>query len=162
MAARLQAECPPGDVCVSRAVRDHVHGRLNLTFEDLGALNLKNIAYPVEAFLASCIDESASTSVSRSELGFSPLGGKPSIAVLPFSNMSGDPEQEYFSDGIAEDIITLISKSRSVLVIARNSSFKYRGKNVHLRQLGSELGVRYILGGSVRKVDSRVRVTAQL
>ena len=82
--------------------------------------------------------------------------------MLPFSNMSGDPEQEYFSDGIAEDIITLISKSRSVLVIARNSSFKYRGKNVHLRQLGSELGVRYILGGSVRKVDSRVRVTAQL
>jgi adenylate cyclase len=162
IAARLQAECPPGGICVSRSVRDHVHGRLDLAFKALGALDLKNIARPVEAFLTSCTDESAPSPLNRGQLGYSPLPGKPSIAVLPFSNMSGDPEQEYFSDGIAEDIITLLSKSRGLLVIARNSSFKYRGKKTHLKQFGSELGVRYVLEGSVRKVDSRVRVTAQL
>ncbi len=167
VAARLQAECPPGSICVSRSVRDHVHGRLDLVFEELGALNLKNIARPVEAFaLKLDVATTAPKSVERSPVS----GGhevpvildKPSIAVLAFTNMSGDLEQEYFSDGVAEDIITELSRSRSLFVIARNSSFTYKGRAIAIKQVAAELGVRYVVEGSVRRSGDRVRVTAQL
>jgi adenylate cyclase len=157
VAARLQAECPPGGICVSRAVRDHVHDRLDLTFEPLGALHLKNISRPVEAF------------VLRSDAPRVPGAGdpvpirdKPSIAVLAFANMSGDPEQEYFADGVADDIITELSRIRSLLVIARSTSFTYKGHTVDVRQVARELGVRYVLEGSVRRSRGRVRIGAQL
>ena len=166
VAARLQAECPPGDVCVSRSVRDHVRGRLDITIEEVGALNLKNIAYPVEAYIVRLDCDSVPNSVERSLVHITgeplPLPGKPSIAVLAFTNMSGDPEQEYFSDGIADDIITELSRSRSLFVIARNSSFSYKGGATNLKQVARELGVRYIVEGSVRRSGDRVRVNAQL
>jgi adenylate cyclase len=166
VAARLQAECPPSGICVSRAVRDNVHDRLDLAFEKLGALSLKNIVRPVEAFVLRLDTETASTSVAEpigpgKHEGMS-LPDKPSLAVLAFTNMSGDPEQEYFSDGVAEDIITELSRSRSLFVIARNSSFTYRGHAVDVKQVGHELGVRYVVEGGVRRSGSRVRVTAQL
>ena len=167
IAARLQAECPPGGVCVSRSVRDHVRGRLDLAFEDLGALNLKNIAYPVEAFVlrleaASTLPKSIERSLVHGTGEGLPLAARPSIAVLAFTNMSGDVDQEYFSDGIAEDIITELSRSRSLFVIARNSSFTYKGHAVDVKQVARELGVRYVVEGSVRRSGSRVRVTTQL
>ena len=166
VAARLQAECPPGSVCVSRAVRDHMRGRFELTFEPLGALNLKNIAEPVEAFVLRSSAAPMPESVERSAVHGSgealPLPDKPSIAVLAFTNMSGDPEQEYFSDGIADDIITELSRSRALFVIARTSSFTYKGRSVEVKQVARELGVRYVLEGSVRRSGGRVRVVAQL
>ena len=167
VAARLQAECPPGGVCVSRSVHDHVRGRLDLTFEELGALSLKNIAYPVEAFvLRPDVTAIAGSSVGRSSTDGrrdkSPIVGKPSIAVLAFTNMSGDVDQEYFSDGIADDIITELSHSHSLFVIARNSSFTYKGRAVDVKLAAHELGVRYVVEGSVRRSDGRIRVTAQL
>ena len=141
--ARLQAECPPGGICVTRAVRDHVRGRLDLAFEELGALNLKNIARPVEAFVrlrpAATLKSVERTLVQDTGEAL-PLPGKPSIAVLAFTNMSGDPDQEYFSDGIADDIITELSRSRSLFVIARNSSFTYKGRAVDIKQVARELG----------------------
>src|SRR5689334_20676439 len=125
VAARLQAECPPGGICVTRSVRDHVHGRLDLTFEALGTLNLRNITRPVEAFLV----KPRETAGARNLQGVRPpLPDRPSIAVLPFQNMSGDPEQEYFADGIVEEIITALSRVPSFFVIARNSTFAYKGK----------------------------------
>ena len=168
VAARLQAECPPGGICVSRSVRDHVHGRLDLVFEELGALNLKNIARPVEAFVLNL--DAATTSpksVERSLVHgdhdeFLALPDKPSIAVLAFTNMSGDPEQEYFADGMVEEIITALSRITWLFVIARNSSFTYKGQSPDVKQVGRELGVRYVLEGSVRKGGGRVRITAQL
>ena len=160
VAVRLQAECPPGGICVSRSVRDHVHDRLDLAFEELGALRLKNIGRPVEAFILKLeAAASAPRSIEREAL---PLPDKPSIAVLAFTNMSGDPDQEYFSDGLAEDIITELSRSRSLFVIARNSSFTYKGHAVDVKQVARELGVRYVVEGSVRRSGGRVRVTAQL
>jgi class 3 adenylate cyclase len=124
VAARLQAECPPGGICVSRSVRDHVHGRLDLAFEGLGTLNLKNISRPVEAFVvrlqATVMPTVACPLVDNHAL---PLPDRPSIAVLPFANMSGGAEQEYFSDGVADDIITELSRDHALFVIARNSSF---------------------------------------
>ena len=167
VAARLQAECPPGGICVSRSVRDHVRGRLDLAFEELGPLILRNIDRPVEAFVLR-LGAGATTpkSVERSLVHNTgeplPLPGKPSIAVLAFANMSGDLEQEYFSDGIADDIITELSRSRLLFVIARNSSFSYKGRAVDVRQVARELGVRYVLEGSVRRGGERVRVSAQL
>ena len=167
VAARLQAECPPVGICVSRAVRDHVRDRRDLDFEELGALNLKNIARPVEAFLvkpdAAVTDPSTvrrSSVIDRSDI--SPLYGKPSIAVLAFSNMSGDPDQEYFADGIANDIITELSRIRSFFVIARTSSFAYKKQTVDVKQVARELGVRYLVEGSVRRSGDRIRITAQL
>ena len=141
VAARLQAECPPGGICVSRAVRDHVHGRLDLAFEALGALKLKNIAEPVEAFVLRSSDADRRTVALAPSTGEAlPLPDKPSIAVLAFTNMSGDPEQEYFSDGIADDIITELSRSRSLFVIARNSSFTYKGRRVDVKRVGARTG----------------------
>jgi adenylate cyclase len=164
--ARLQAESPSGGICVSRSVRDHVHGRLGLEFDGLGALELKNIARPVEAYLIRLNTATVPKSVERSLVHGSgealPLPDKPSIAVLPFSNLSADPEQEYFSDGVADEIITELARSRSLFVIARNSSFTYKGRSVDIKQVARELGVRYVLEGSVRRSGGRVRVIAQL
>ena len=171
VAARLQAECPPAAICVSRSVHDHVHDRLGLTFELLGALNLKNIARPVEAFvLRSGAATQAAVAPTFAHSSLDPqaarpmlsLPDRPSIAVMPFQSMSGDPEQEYFAEGIAEDVITLLSKSRGLFVIARNSTFTYKSRAIDVKTVGHELGVRYVLEGSVRKAGTRVRVTAQL
>jgi adenylate cyclase len=167
VAVRLQAECPPGGICVSRAVHDHVHDRLDVGFDGLGTLNLKNIARPIEAFvvrpaLTTAVpmsDERSSVSDPTQTL---PLPERPSIAVLPFTNMSGDPEQEYFADGMVEDIITALSRVRWLFVIARNSSFVYKGRAIDIKRVGRELGVRYVLEGSVRKAGTRLRITGQL
>ena len=164
VAARIQAECPPGGICVTRAVRDHVQGRSDLTFEALGALSLKNIARPVEVFVlklgcAATPDLPRATTVSPSPLA---LPDKPSIAVLPFANLSGDPEQGYFADGMVEEIITALSRIRWLFVIARNSSFTYGGQVIDVKHVGRELGVRYLLEGSVRRGGARVRITVQL
>ncbi|HME27461.1 MAG TPA: adenylate/guanylate cyclase domain-containing protein [Acetobacteraceae bacterium] len=161
VAARLQAECPTGGICVSGAVHDHVHGRLDLVFEGLGTLNLRNISRPVEAYLVKLDDDAAELKPIKGRDAL-PLPDKPSIAVLPFQNMSGDAEQEYFADGMVEDIITALSRIRWLFVIARNSSFTYKGQAVDVKRVGRELGVRYLLEGSVRKAGQRVRVTAQL
>ena len=168
VAARLQAECPPGGICVSRTVRDHVHSRLGLTFEELGTLNLKNIVKPVEGFVLRFRDAVTTTpraavqSLVQSASEVSPAADKPSIAVLAFTNMSGDLDHEYFSDGVADDIITELSRSRALFVIARNSSFTYRGRATDVKQIARELGVRYVLEGSVRRAGERIRITAQL
>jgi adenylate cyclase len=159
--ARLQAECPPGGICVSRSVRDHVHGRLDLVFEGLGRLNLRNISRPVEAYLVK-LDDKAGEFKSATARDALPLPDKPSIAVLPFQNISGDPEQGYFADGMVEEIITALSRIRWLFVIARNSSFAYKGRSPDVKQVGRELGVRYVLEGSVRKAGQRVRITGQL
>ncbi len=179
VAVRLQTECPEGGICVSQAVRDQVHDRLNLSFEELGPLTLKNISRPVRAFvvrereIAPPMDPSRmpretparppamSTELEPPRPDLAPPD-KPSIVVLPFQNMSADPEQEYFSDGVAEDIITQLSRSHALFVIARNSSFTYNGRAVDVKQVGRELGVRYVLEGSIRRARERVRISAQL
>ena len=148
------------------SVRDHVHGRLDLAFEELGALKLKNIARPVEAFVLQA-DASGQRQVGQRSLvqrhdDFCRCRTSHRSPYWPFTNMSGDPEQEYFSDGIADDIITELSRSRSLFVIARNSSFTYKGRAVDMKQVARELGVRYVLEGSVRRSGERVRVIAQL
>ena len=153
IAARLESLAEPGGICVSARVQEDADGKLDVAFEDAGEQQLHNITRPVRVYRVG-------TGVaSRPSL---PLPDKPSIAVLAFTNMSCDPEQEFFADGISEDIITVLSKSRSLFVIARHSSFTYKGKKVAVNDIGRELGVRYVLEGSVRKVGSRVRVTAQL
>ena len=161
VAARLEGEAPAGGILISRNVRDAVAGRVKATFEDLGGLSLKNIERPVRAFRvhweASDWRTQAAPEVPVAPAVTSqpptplPLPDKPSIAVLPFQNMSGDPEQEYFVDGMVEDIITGLSRFKSLFVIARNSSFTYKGKSPDIRQVGRDLGVRYVLEGSVRK-----------
>jgi adenylate cyclase len=159
VAARLQGIAEPAGVLVSRAVHDQVRDRLELGFEDLGEHELKNIARPVRIYRIRTKSESKTVSALAATL---PLPDKPSIAVLPFLNMSGDPQQEYFADGIVEDIITGLSRLRWLFVIARNSSYTYKGRNVDVRQVGRELGVRYVLEGSVRKSGNRIRITGQL
>ena len=159
IAARLEALAEPGAICVSGVVRDHVGTKLPLVFADLGEQQVKNIAQPVKAFWIKSGTSPTVTPVVSSSL---PLPDKPSIAVLPFANMSGDPEQEYFADGMVEEIITALSRIRWLFVIARNSTFTYKGKAVDVKQVGRELGVRYVLEGSTRKGGNRVRITAQL
>lgn len=156
IAARLEALAEPGAICVSAAARDHIGNKLPLSFDDLGEQQVKNIERPIRVHR---VRGETPTTHSATAL---PLPDKPSIAVLPFQNMSGDPEQEYFADGIAEDIITMLSKSRALFVIARNSTFTYKGRAADVKQVGRELGVRYVLEGSVRKAGNRVRVTGQL
>jgi adenylate cyclase len=161
IAARLQTLASAGGVAISAAAHDQVRKILPFAFADLGPQRVKNIEEPVRAFGI----ESTATTSAQSPSGIAKplaLPDKPSIAVLPFQNMSGDPEQEYFADGMAEDIITALSRFRSLFVIARNSSFTYKGKAVDIKQAGRELGVRYVLEGSVRKAGGRVRITGQL
>jgi adenylate cyclase len=158
VAARIEGLAEGGGVCISRTAFDHVEGKLGLEFEYLGEQSVKNIKKPVRIYRVRM--ESSVSDVERSqEL---PLPDKPSIAVLPFVNMSGDPDQEYFSDGVAEEIITALSKTPKLFVIARNSSFTYKGKSVWIPTVSRELGVRYVLEGSVRKAGDKVRITAQL
>jgi adenylate cyclase len=158
VAARLEGLAEPGGICVSVRVQEDAAGRLDLAFEDMGEQALKNIARPVRTYRVVMAARSASASMTSNP----PLPDKPSIAVLPFTNMSGDPEQEFFADGMVDDIITALSRYPSLFVIARNSSFTYKGRAVDVKQIGRELGVRYVLEGSVRKAGNRVRVTAQL
>jgi adenylate cyclase len=158
VAARLEALAEPGGICVAARVQEDAAGRLDLAFEDIGEQQLKNIVRPVRAYRVVTATGPAITRPSANP----PLPDKPSIAVLPFQNMSGDPEQEYFVDGMVEEIITALSRIRWLFVIARNSSFTYRGQTVDVKQVGRELGVRYVLEGSVRKGGNRVRITAQL
>src|SRR5262245_46367481 len=173
VAARLEGEAPAGGILISRNIRDAVAGRVKAMFEDLGGLSLKNIERPVRAFKVhwKAFDWStqaapevplAPAATLQSSPTMLPLPDKPSIAVLPFQNMSGDPEQEYFADGVVEEIIMALSRFKSLFVIARNSSFAYKGKSPDVRQVGRELGVRYVLEGSVRKAGNRLRITAQL
>jgi TolB-like protein len=159
VAARLEALAAPGGVLVSQSVHDQVRDRLDLVFEDLGERELKNIARPVRVYRLRTPAESKAAPAPGAALQ---LPDKPSIAVLPFLNMSGDPEQEYFADGIVEDILTGLSRLRWLFLIARNSSFSYKGRNVDVRQVGRELGVRYVLEGSVRRGGNLIRITGQL
>jgi TolB-like protein/class 3 adenylate cyclase len=160
IAARLQALAEPGGIVVSAAVRDATAGKLPASFADLGVKTLKNIEEPVRVYaLSASRRASAQVNLAKTAL---PLPEKPSIAVLPFDNLSGDREQEYFADGIVEEIITALSRFRGLFVIARNSSFAYKGRAVDVKQIGRELGVRYVLEGSVRKAGNRVRITGQL
>src|SRR5271163_3282003 len=158
IAARLEALAEPGGICVSARVQEDVAGKLDLAFEDIGEQELKNIARPVHVFRVTA---KGVAQPNEQPLAL-PLPDKPSVAVLPFTNMSSDPEQEFFADGIAEDIITALSRYPSLFVIARNSCFTYKGRAVDVKQVGRELGVRYVLEGGLRKAGNRIRVTAQL
>jgi adenylate cyclase len=153
IATRLEPLAEPGGICISGRVREDAAGKLALELEDLGTPALKNIAALVPVFRVRR---------GAAERPVVPLPERPSIAVLPFQNMSGDPEQEYFADGIVEEIITALSRVPALFVIARNSSFAYKGKSPDIRQVGKELGARYVLEGSVRKAAPRVRITGQL
>jgi TolB-like protein/class 3 adenylate cyclase len=159
IAARLEGLAEPNGVCVSRVVRDQVRDKLDLAFEDMGEQQVKNIARPVLVFHV------AAPAIARPKASAKPalaLPDKPSLAVLPFQNMSGDPEQEYFVDGMVDDIITGLSRIKWLFVIARNSTFTYKGRAVDVKQVGRELGVRYVLEGSLRQLADRVRITGQL
>ena len=163
IAARVENECEPGGVCLSSTAFEQVRGKTGFSFEDLGERSLKNIEQPVRLYAAHSVDLSAVSSAnSPAETKPLPLPDKPSIAVLPFHNMSGDPEQEYFADGIAEDVLTTLSKIQELMVIARNSSFVFKGQVRDIREIGRILGARYVLEGSVRKAGKRVRLAAQL
>ena len=158
VAARLESVARPGGVAVSQSVREHIGNKLDLGFEDRGEEQLKNIDRPVRVYDVMLESPAAKADAPAEDL----QEGRPSIAVLPFTNMSGDPEQEFFSDGIAEDIITDLSKISSLFVVGRNTSFTYKGMSFQLPKVAAELGVRFLLEGSVRKAGERVRVTAQL
>jgi adenylate cyclase len=166
----VENECEPGGVCLSANAFEQVRGKTAFTFQDLGERSLKNIERPVRLYAVRAVGDGDSSSNAfvvslprqqTSGVAF-PLPDKPSIAVLPFTNMSGDPEQEYFADGMVEDIITELSRFKGLFVIARNSSFTYKGRPVDIKQVGRELGVRYVLEGSVRRSAQRVRITGQL
>ena len=159
IAARLESLAEPGGICVSAMVHQNVKAKLDLAFEDLGEQSLKNIAEPVRAYRVRLDGIGLPVAEPSKSL---PLPDRPSIAVLPFTNMSGDPEQEYFSDGITEDIITELSRFDSLFVIARNSSFQFKGRSPKIQDVGRDLGVQYVVEGSVRKIGRRVRITAQL
>jgi TolB-like protein len=156
VAARLEGIAEPGGICISESAYQQVRDKVDVGFQDAGEQQLKNIPRPVRVYQ---VRASGAVASSRPAL---PLPDKPSIAVLPFKNMSGDPEQEYFADGIVEEIITALSRFRQLFVIARNSSFTYKDRAVDVKQVGRELGVRYVLEGSVRRSGDRVRVTGQL
>ena len=158
IAARLETIAEPGGICISEDAFRQVRGKVDAEFADIGEQTLKNIARPIRAYRTLTSARPVITGPSTDP----PLPDKPSIAVLPFANMSGDPEQEYFADGMVEEIITALSRIRWLFVIARNSSFTYKGQSVGVKQVGRELGVRYVLEGSVRRAGGRVRITAQL
>jgi adenylate cyclase len=154
IAARLEAMAEPGGICISDAIHRQIHGKVHVPADDLGEQSLKNIATPVRVYRIRGRSPPAQSNLA--------LPDRPSIAVLPFQNMSGDIEQDYFADGIVEEIITALSRMRWLFVIARNSSFAYKGRAVDIKQVGRELGVRYVLEGSVRKSGNRLRITGQL
>jgi adenylate cyclase len=156
VAARLEQLCEPGGVLISGTAYDHLHGRIAHEIEFVGERQLKNIARPVRVYRVRLDGRSAP---ARPALA---LPDRPSIAVLPFTNIGGDAEQDYFADGMVEEIITALSRMRWLFVIARNSSFTYRGRAIDVKQVGRELGVRYVLEGSVRKAGARVRIAGQL
>jgi len=163
VAARVENECEPGAVYLSDDAYRQVRGKTSFVFDDLGERQLKNIDRPVRIYAVRCsADSKSSTSAFAYTNRPLPLPDKPSIAVLPFQNMSDDPEQEYFADGMVEEITTALSRIKWLFVIARNSSFTYKGRTVDVKQVGRELGVRYVLEGSVRKAGNRVRITGQL
>jgi TolB-like protein/class 3 adenylate cyclase len=164
IAARLETLAKPGGVCVSGATYDQVRKVLLVPFTDLGVRHVKNIPEPIQVYEVGHFGATHGhvSRPPREEAELLPLPNKPSLAVLPFQNMSGDPEQEYFADGIVEDIITALSRFKSLFVIARNSSFTYKGRAIDIKQVGRELGVRYVLEGSVRKAGGRVRIAGQL
>jgi adenylate cyclase len=157
IAARLEGVAEPGGVCISDDTYRQIRDRVDFAFDDKGETSLKNIARPVRVFALAGAKQTATKVIEPAP----PLAlpNKPSIAVLPFENMSGDPEQEYFADGMVEEITTALSRSRWLFVIARNSAFTYKGRTVDIKRVGSELGVRYVLEGSVRKSSDRVRIT---
>jgi adenylate cyclase len=158
-AARLESIAEPGGICISGEAFAHVHRKRQLRFVDIGEHQLKNITDPVRVNRIDTALHFRSGAQTRATLS---LPDKPSIAVLPFTNLSGDPDQEYFGDGIAEDILTDLAKLRWLFVIARNSRFTFRGKAVDVRLVSRELGVRYVLEGSVRRTGNRIRVTGRL
>src|SRR5216684_4160128 len=165
IAARLEGIAEPGGVCMSDDAYRQVRGKVEIACDDMGQQSLKNIAEPMRAWRVRLTGQAPSavkSGLAMSQPQVLPPPDKPSIAVLPFQNMSGDPEQEYFADGIVEDIITTLSRFKALFVIARNSSFTYKGRAVDVKQVGRELGVRYVLEGSVRKAGGRIRVTGQL
>jgi len=159
IAARLEALAEPGGICLSAAAHEQVRDRLDIAFDDLGEQQVKNITRPVRTY---GIALGASSRVALPAATLLPLPDKPSLAVLPFENMTGDAEQEYFVDGMVEEITTAIARLPWLFVIARNSSFTYKGKPVNVKQVAQELGVRYVLEGSVRKAGNRLRITGQL
>jgi adenylate cyclase len=159
VAARLESIAEPGGICISGKVYDEITGKIPATFQDLGLQQLKNIAQLVRVYRVQAERASVASAQTRPALA---LPDKPSIAVLPFANLSGDPKEDYFSDGITADIITELSRFSELFVIARNSSFQYKGKSPDIRQVGRELGVRYVLEGSIRRAGDRVRITGQL
>jgi TolB-like protein/class 3 adenylate cyclase len=161
IASRIEALADAGGVFVSNTVYDHVHGRLPFAFEDLGEQRVKNISRPLRVYRVRNAAPSSGPAGPAAPPAL-PLPGKPSIAVLPFANLSDDPQQEYFTDGMVEEIITTLSRIPLLFVIARNSTFSYKGRSVDVKQIARELGVRYVLEGSVRKSGNRVRITAQL
>src|SRR5262249_47136500 len=156
VAARLEGIAEAGGICISSKVYEEISGRIDLACQDIGEQQLKNIVRPVRAYRVRL------DSIAPAAAAAPGLPAKPSIAVLPFHNMSGDQEQEYFADGMTEDLITDLSKASGLLVIARNSSFAYKGKSVRVQEIGRDLGVRFVLEGSIRKAGNRVRITAQL
>ena len=164
IAARLQSIAKPGGVCISGATYDQVRKVLPMTFVDLGVQQVKNIQEPIRAYQVGAPSETREAAPARVAETESPppMPDKPSIAVLPFQNMTGDPEQEYFADGMVEEIITALSRFKSLFVIARNSSFTFKGQAVDIKEVGRRLGVRYVLEGSVRKAAGKVRITGQL
>ena len=161
VAARLESIAAPGGIMISGSVRDHIGNRLDLAFEDMGEQTLKNIETPIRVYRVHMQTPAAPGTRDKKAAQHEQVE-KPAIAVLPFNNMSGDPEQEYFSDGITEDIITDLSKVSGLFVVARNTAFTYKGKHVDVQEVAKRLGVNFILEGSVRKAGARVRVTAQL
>jgi adenylate cyclase len=160
IAARLEPLAEPGGVCVSSIVHESVGNRIDVRFRDGGDISVKNIDRPIRVW--KWHPDKTDVAANRSAANLAPKVEMPSIAVLPFANMSGDPEQEYFSDGISEDVITDLSKIAGLMVIARNSSFTYKGRSVDIREVGRDLGVRSVLEGSIRRVGNRVRIAAQL
>jgi adenylate cyclase len=161
VAARLESLAEPGGICISSSVREQVLNKVPISFSDLGEQTVKNIERPIRVYYV-LLEGASSATPPEVAVSQPAQAQRPSIAVLPFANMSGDPEQEYFADGISEDIITALSKISGLFVIARNSSFTFKGKSVHVGEVGKKLGVRFILEGSVRKAGNRVRITAQL
>jgi adenylate cyclase len=159
IAVRLEGIADPGGILVSEKVYSEVEGKLDVSFQDRGGLQLKNISRPIRAY---AVRAGAHSVLAEGLATAPPLPDKPSIAVLPFQNLSGDPEQEYFADGMVEEVITALSRNRELFVIARNSSFAFKGKPVDIKQVARDLGVRYVLEGSVRKSGNRIRITGQL